>query len=165
MTDGYKEKYEDLMKRCADFMSDFAPPSNYELGFKAGYDAAMALRKTEIVTAPIQTGKIGITYTDYTTPYPITNTMASTITVDPNKLTNLSVTPPRYNDHSIICPYCRLDLNKVGQYTCYIPNCPSQETLIGKLNDIALKSTSDLKPVEIKAITAEELSKIMKDEK
>ena len=40
MTDDYKQKYDDLMKRCAEFMREFAPPSSYELGFKAGWEAA-----------------------------------------------------------------------------------------------------------------------------
>ena len=40
MTDEYKNKSDALMERCAKFMSEFAPPSPYELGFKAGWEAA-----------------------------------------------------------------------------------------------------------------------------
>ena len=40
MSEDYKSKYDDLMKRCAEFMKDFAPLSPYELGFKAGWEAA-----------------------------------------------------------------------------------------------------------------------------
>jgi hypothetical protein len=39
-SDDYKKKYDDLMKRCAEFMQEFAPPSPYDLGFKAGWEAA-----------------------------------------------------------------------------------------------------------------------------
>ena len=39
MTDDYKKKYEDLIKRCADFMQDFAQPSDYERGFRDGWEA------------------------------------------------------------------------------------------------------------------------------
>jgi hypothetical protein len=39
-SDEYKKKYEELQKRCAEFMQEFAIPSPYELGFKAGWEAA-----------------------------------------------------------------------------------------------------------------------------
>lgn len=39
-SDEYKQKYDDLMKRCADFMQDVSTPSSYELGFRAGWEAA-----------------------------------------------------------------------------------------------------------------------------
>jgi hypothetical protein len=39
MIDDYKKKYDELMKRCADFMQDFAQPSDYERGFRDGWEA------------------------------------------------------------------------------------------------------------------------------
>lgn len=36
----YKKKYEELQKRCADFMKNFAQPSDYERGFRDGWEAA-----------------------------------------------------------------------------------------------------------------------------
>jgi hypothetical protein len=79
MTDDYKQKYDDLMKRCEEFMRDFAPPSPYELGFKAGWEAAMASKKIETVVVPTQIAKTeDIMWPDRYPP-----TMVDTISIAP----------------------------------------------------------------------------------
>jgi hypothetical protein len=74
MEDNYKHKYDALMERCVKFMSEFAPPSPYELGFKAGWEAAkQEFHKDNTyvpdTTKPAKTLDIQWPR-DYTTPFP-----------------------------------------------------------------------------------------------
>jgi hypothetical protein len=111
MTDEYKQKYDDLMKRCAKFMSEFAPPSPYELGFKAGWEAAKQEFHKDNTYVP-----------DTTKP-------ARTMDIQwPRDYENLPprTISPKYNDHSIPCHTCHIDLAKQTSYVCHQPNCPSQ---------------------------------------
>jgi hypothetical protein len=120
MTEDYKSKYDALMERCAKFMSEFAPPSPYELGFKAGWEAA----KQEFdkdntyvpdTTKPAQTMDIQWPRDKMAWPWP--PAMVPTTTPFP---------PPKYTDHSIPCHKCNIDLAKNTHYNCLDNNCPSQ---------------------------------------
>lgn len=105
----YKQKYEALMERCAKFMSEFAPPSPYELGFKAGWEAAKKEfdrgHVSPINQSPIQTMDIQWPR-DYTTTNPFPPTCISG-TKD-------------------TCPTCKLNLSKMEHYVCYHPDCSSK---------------------------------------
>ena len=82
MTDDYKQKYEDLMKRCEEFNIWFEDHKR-----RSGH-----LTPTVIpTTAPWPPGSLDRTY--------------------------------GYN----ICGGCGMDLNKLTNYVCYMPNCPSQK--------------------------------------
>lgn len=110
MSEDYKSKYDDLMKRCAEFMKDFAPPSPYELGFKAGWEAAkQEFHKDNTyvpdTTKPAKTMDIQWPRDKMAWPWPPTTTPWP-----PGSISN-------------ICRVCNLDLNKVTNYVCYHPNC------------------------------------------
>ena len=95
------------MKRCEEFMKDFAPPSNYELGFKAGYDAAMSLKKTETVVVPTQIAKTeDIMWPDR---------LPTTIPFPPTMTTNR-------------CDICGIEMKGDWGYVCYHPKCPTRVT-------------------------------------
>jgi hypothetical protein len=116
MTDDYKQKYDDLMKRCAEFMQEFAPPSPYELGFKAGWEAAKQEFHKDNTYVPDTTktaktmdlqwprDKMAWPWPPTTTPFP----------------------------QSIRCPVCGIggDINKAMAYVCNHPNCPTRVTCI-----------------------------------
>lgn len=114
MTDDYKSKYDDLMKRCAEFMQEFAPPSPYELGFKAGWEEA---RKQYDKTYVPDTTKQGPARTmDLQWPrdkmaWPWPPAMVPTTAPWP---------PGSVNN---ICRTCGQDLSKLTNYVCYHPNC------------------------------------------
>ena len=115
----YKQKYEDLMKRCSDFMRDFAPPSPYELGFKAGWEAAkQEFHKNNTyvpdTTKPARTLDIQWPRDQQAWPVPRTTTPWPPGSLD------------RTYGHSI-CAGCGHDLNKLTNYVCYMSNCPSQK--------------------------------------
>jgi hypothetical protein len=107
MTDDYKSKYDDLMKRCADFMRDFAPPSPYELGFKAGWEAAKQEFHKDNTYVPDTTKQSPIRTMDLQWPRDYPNTT--------------NPWPPNN-----ICSTCRIDLNKATHYVCNHPKCTSQ---------------------------------------
>jgi len=119
MSDDYKNKYDALMERCAKFMSEFAPPSPYELGFKAGWEAAkQEFHKDNTyvpdTTKPAKTMDIQWPRDKMAWPWP------------PTMVPTTTPWPPGYNDRKYPCPTCQIDLTKNYAYVCYHPNCPSQ---------------------------------------
>jgi hypothetical protein len=126
MTDDYKQKYEDLMKRCAEFMQDFAPPSPYELGFKAGWEAAKQEFHKDNTYVP-----------DTTKTAKTMDLQWKTMDLQWPRDQQAWPTPPTTNpwppgslDRTYgrnICGGCGMDLNKLTNYVCYMPNCPSQK--------------------------------------
>jgi hypothetical protein len=111
MTDDYKQKYDDLMKRCAEFMQEFAPPSPYELGFKAGWEAAkQEFHKDNTyvpdTTKPAETMDIQWPRDKMTWPWP----------------------PKVYQ----ACGVCGIggDINKAMGYVCNNPQCPTRVTCV-----------------------------------
>jgi hypothetical protein len=106
-SDEYKQKYDDLMQRCAEFMRDFAPPSPYELGFKAGWEAAKQEFCKDNTYVP-----------DTTKP---ARTMDLQWPRDNQAWPTIPTTPfPPVNN---MCRTCGQDLSKLTQYVCYHPNC------------------------------------------
>ena len=108
MTDEYKQKYDDLMKRCADFMQEFAPPSPYELGFKAGWEEAR--KQYDKTYVPDTTKQVPAHTMDLQWPR---DKMAWPW-------------PPTFPPVNNICRGCGQDLNKLTHYVCYQAGCPSQ---------------------------------------
>ena len=106
-SDEYKKKYEDLVKRCEEFMKDFAPPSPYELGFKAGWEAAKQEFNKDKTYVP-----------DTTKQHQPAQTMDLQWPKDKYGV--------QYTDHSIPCHGCGIDLSKVTNYVCMLQPCPSQ---------------------------------------
>ena len=113
----YKQKYEDLMKRCADFMKDFAPPSPYELGFKAGWEAAkQEFHKDNTyvpdTTKPAKTMDLQWPRDKMAWPWP-----PSTTTQWPQKVYQA-------------CSVCGMgsDINKAMSFVCNNPQCPTRVT-------------------------------------
>ena len=102
----YKQKYEDLMKRCSDFMRDFAPPSPYELGFKAGWEAAKQEFHKDNTYVP-----------DTTKP-------ARTMDLQWPRDRTTNPWPPSYEYKA--CSRCAIDLNKNNHYVCMLADCPSR---------------------------------------
>jgi hypothetical protein len=99
----YKRKYEDLLKRCAEFTKEFSPPSPYELGFKAGWEAAKQEFNKDKTYVP-----------DTTKQHQPAQTMDIQYGI-------------QYTDHSIIpCHGCGIDLSKLPNYVCMLSPCPSQ---------------------------------------
>ena len=109
MSEDYKSKYDDLMKRCAEFMSEFAPPSPYELGFKAGWEAAKQEFHKDNTYVP-----------DTTKP---AKTMDIQWPRDQKVWLQHTTTPWPPGSISNVCRICNLELNKVTNYVCYHPNC------------------------------------------
>jgi hypothetical protein len=115
-SDDYKNKYDDLMKRCADFMQDVATPSSYELGYKAGWEAAKQEFHKDNTYVPDTTkpattmdlqwprDKMAWPWPPTTTPFP----------------------------QSIRCPICGIggDINKAMAYVCNHPQCPTRVTCV-----------------------------------
>lgn len=100
-SDEYKKKYDDLMQRCADFMKEFAPPSSYELGFKAGWEAALdSLQKVYVnpnQQVPAQTRR------PTTLPFP----------------------PSLYQDtYDDTCKACGINMTNMTHYVCTSSRCP-----------------------------------------
>ena len=115
-SDEYKQKYEDLMKRCADFMSDFAPPSPYELGFKAGWEAAkQEFHKDNTyvpdTTKPAKTMDLQWPRDQQAWPVPRTT----------------NPWPPKVYQ---ACGVCGIggDINKAMSFVCNNPRCPTRVT-------------------------------------
>jgi hypothetical protein len=107
-SDEYKKKYEDLLKRCAEFTKEFSPPSPYELGFKAGWEAAKQEFNKDKTHVP-----------DTTKQHQPAKTMDIQWPKD-----NYGIT---YTDHSVIpCHTCGIDLSKLPNYVCMLSPCPSQ---------------------------------------
>ena len=96
MSDNYKQKYEDLMKRCEEFNIWF---EDHKRKMKRNLGPA----KTEDIQWP----------RDYQAWPPITTTPWPPGSLDRTY---------GYN----ICAGCGQDLNKLTHYVCYHPNCPSQ---------------------------------------
>ena len=116
MTDDYKQKYDDLMKRCAEFMQEFAPPSPYELGFKAGWEAAkQEFHKDSTyvpdTTKPAKTMDIQWPRDKMAWPWPPTTTPW----------------PPQTVVYQA-CGVCGIggDINKAMSYVCNNPQCPTR---------------------------------------
>ena len=109
----YKQKYEALMERCSKFMSEFAPPSPYEIGFKAGWEAAKQEFHKDNTYVPDTTKPAKTMDLQWPRDYPNTTNPWPPIGL-------------QYTDHSIICSVCRIDLNRRTNYVCHTPNCPSQ---------------------------------------
>jgi len=107
----YKKKYDELMKRCAEFMQEFAPPSPYELGFKAGWEEA---RKQYDKTYVPDTTKQG---------------PARTMDLQWPRDKMAWPWPPTFTQVNNICRTCGQDLSKLTHYVCYHPNC--HQTFVG----------------------------------
>lgn len=103
----YKQKYEDLMKRCADFMKDFAPPSPYELGFKAGWEAAKQEFHKDNTYVP--------------------DTTKPAKTMDLQWPRDKMAWPPKVYQ---ACGVCGIggDINKAMSFVCNNPQCPTRVT-------------------------------------
>jgi hypothetical protein len=117
-SDEYKQKYEALMERCSKFMSEFAPPSPYELGFKAGWEAAkQEFHKDNTyvpdTTKPAKTMDLQWPRDKMAWPWP--PTIVPTI-------------PAVYQQ----CGVCGIqgDINKAMSFVCNNPNCPTRVTCI-----------------------------------
>jgi hypothetical protein len=109
----YKNKYDDLMKRCAEFMQEFAPPSPYELGFKAGWEAAKKEFHKDNTYVP-----------DTTKP-------ATTMDLQWPRDKMAWPWPPNTVVYQA-CGVCGIggDINKAMSYVCNNPNCPTRVTCI-----------------------------------
>ena len=140
MTDDYKQKYEDLMKRCADFMSEFAPPSPYELGFKAGWEAA----KQEFDKGHVK---------------PVVGPAETMDLQWPNRVPTTAPFPPKYTDRSIPCHKCNIDLAKNTHYVCFDNNCPSQI----RFSSLTHHQINSLHTPDVKPITSEYIRKLHKE--
>jgi len=109
----YKKKYEDLLQRCADFMKDFAPPSPYELGFKAGWEEAR--KQYDKTYVPDTTKQEPARTMDLQWPrdkmaWPWPPTIVPTIPFQ-------------------ACGVCGMgDINKAMAYVCNNPQCPTRVT-------------------------------------
>jgi len=136
MTDDYKHKYEDLMKRCAEFMQEFAPPSPYELGFKAGWEAA----KQEFCKDD--------TYV------PDTTKPAKTMNIQwpKDQVYQWPTTAPW--PPQVQCGVCGIasGINKAMSYVCNNPQCPTRVTCSINVNSLADNNMSVLKPEIITTI-------------
>ena len=110
----YKQKYEALMERCAKFMSEFAPPSPYELGFKAGWEAAkQEFHKDNTyvpdTTKPAKTMDLQWPRDKMAWPWPPSTT---------------TPWPP-----TVQCGVCGMgSINKAMSFVCNNPNCPTRVT-------------------------------------
>jgi len=140
MTDDYKHKYEELMKRCADFMSEFAPPSPYELGFKAGWEAAkQEFHKDNTyvpdTTKPAKTMDLQWPRDKMAWPWPPTTTPW----------------PPQVYQ---ACGVCGIggDINKAMSFVCNNPQCPTRVTCSINVNSLADNNMSALQPEIITTI-------------
>jgi len=101
-SDEYKKKYDDLLKRCAEFTKEFSPQTEFERGFKCGWDMAEKKFNADKTYVPNTTKQH-----------------------QPAKTMNIQW--PRDAAHSIpCCPACGIDLSKVKNYTCMLTHCPSQ---------------------------------------
>lgn len=107
----YKKKYEELQKRCAEFMQEFAPPSPYELGFKAGWEAAKKEFHKDNTYVPDTTKPARTMDIQWPRDYPVNPVPRTT-----------NPWPPTNN----ICRGCGQDLNNLTHYVCYQAGCPSQ---------------------------------------
>lgn len=103
-SDEYKQKYEALMERCSKFMSEFAPPSPYELGFKAGWEAAKKEFHKDNTYVPDTTKPAKTMDLQWPRPWP----------------------PKVYQ----ACSVCGMggDINKAMSFVCNNPNCPTRVT-------------------------------------
>jgi hypothetical protein len=115
MTDDYKKKYEDLMKRCADFMQDFAQPSDYERGFRDGWEAGKKEFHKDNTYVPDTTKPAKTLDIQWPRDYPNTTTPW----------------PPKTAVYQA-CGVCGIggDINKAMAYVCNNPKCPTKVTCI-----------------------------------
>jgi hypothetical protein len=71
-SDEYKKKYDDLMQRCAEFAKEFSPPTEFERGFKCGWEMAEKKFKDNNTYVPDTTKQptqtIGFQYTSIPCP-------------------------------------------------------------------------------------------------
>ena len=121
-SDDYKQKYDELMKRCADFMQDFAQPSDYERGFRDGWEAG----KKEFDRDK--------TYVPDTTKHDFSKKPAITWPRDYPNTTN--PWPPKTVVYQG-CSVCGMgDINKAMAYVCNNPKCPTRVTCISTTGTI-----------------------------
>ena len=108
MTENYKHKYDELMERCTKFMSAYP----YELGFKAGWEAA----KQE--------------FHKDNTYVPDTTKSAKTLDIQwPRDYPNTTNPWPPTTVVYQACGVCGIgDINKAMGYVCYNPKCPTRVT-------------------------------------
>lgn len=110
MTEDYKHKYDALMERCAKFMSEFAPPSPYELGFKAGWEAAKQEFHKDNTYVP-----------DTTKP-------AKTLDIMwPDRIPTTTPWPPTMYQACSVCGMGS-ELNKAMSFVCNNLQCPTKVT-------------------------------------
>ena len=113
----YKQKYEALMERCSKFMSEFAPPSPYEIGFKAGWEAAkQEFHKDNTyvpnTTKPAKTMDLQWPRDKMAWPWPPQTT---------------NPWPPKVYQGCSVCGMGS-DINKAMSFVCNNPNCPTKVT-------------------------------------
>lgn len=109
-SDEHKKKMEELAQRCAEFMKDFAPPSPYELGFKAGWEAAKKEFQKDNTYVPDTTKG----------PYKTMDIMW------PDRMPTTLPFPPSYYVNR--CGTCNIEFKGVMGYVCNHPNCPTKVT-------------------------------------
>jgi len=119
-SDEYKKKYEDLLKRCAEFTKEFSPPTEFERGFKCGWEMA----KQEF-----NKNKTYVPDTTKTDEY--WNSKFPSKQHQPAQTMDLQWPRDKYGnkytDHSVIpCHTCGIDLSKLPNYVCMLSPCPSQ---------------------------------------
>jgi hypothetical protein len=123
-SDEYKKKYEDLLKHCAEFMQEFAPPSPYELGFKAGWEAAKQEFHKDNTYVP-DTTKPAKTM-DLQWPRDQQAWLAKLAQAWPVPRTTTPWPQPMYQ----ACGVCGIggDINKTMSFVCTNPQCPTRVT-------------------------------------
>jgi len=107
----YKKKYEELMKRCAEFVHEVCPPTPYQQGFQDGWAAAKK--------------EFDKTYVPDTTKPARTMDIQWPRDIQPLMPRTTNPWPPTNN----ICRVCSQDLSKLTHYVCYHPNC--HQTFVG----------------------------------
>jgi len=118
MTEDYKHKYDALMERCAKFMSEFAPPSPYELGFKAGWEAAKQEFYKDNTYVPDTTKPAKTMDIQLPRDYPAWTVPRTTNPWPPNTVVYQA------------CGVCGIGggINKAMGYVCNNPQCPTRVT-------------------------------------
>jgi hypothetical protein len=109
MSEEYKNKYEELMKRCAEFAKEVCPPTPYQQGFQDGWAAAKKEFDKDKTYVP--------------------NTTKPAKTMDlqwPRDYQDYQTTPFPPSQIKSICTKCGVDLYKLTHYVCNSPSCPSQ---------------------------------------
>ena len=114
MTDDYKQKYDDLMKRCAEFMEEWnVRPTPYQQGFQDGWEAAKKEFDKDKTYVPDTTKPAKTMDIQY---YPAWTVPRTTNPWPPNTVVYQA------------CGVCGIggDINKAMAYVCNNPKCPTR---------------------------------------